>query len=117
MLRFIRNKDRTDEVARRLHALIRERPVRRLTVNDHLFFHAMRAVYGRMEKFSPTDYAYWKSRGWLEPSTPYFTEHARVGVLKSIYPRCVAWMMGKSIDRELAKQPCDKEPEDRGGAE
>ena len=115
--RFIQSKDRTEEVARRLHGLMRERPVRRLTVNDHLSFHAMRAVYSRLEQFSPTDYAYWKAQGWLEPATCFFTDHARVGFLKSIYPRCVAWMMGRSIDHELAKQRCDEEADDRGGAE
>ena len=77
----------------------------------------MRAGYSRMEQFSPTDYAYWKAKGWLEPATFFFTDHARVGFLKGIYPRCVAWMMGRSIDRELAKQRCDEEADDRGGAE
>jgi len=115
--RFIRSRDRSEELAGRLHGLMRERPPRSLTVDDHMCFHAMRAVYSRMEEFSPTDYAYWRSHGWLEPATRYFTEHARIGFLKSIYPRCVAWLMGRSIDREFEKQRRQKEADDRGGAE
>lgn len=96
-------KDRTDEVARRLHDRMRTKPPRRLTADDHLMFHAMRAVYGRMEAFSPLDYAYWKDRGWLEPRARYFTRHARVGLIKSLYPRALAWLMGRAIGRQIAK--------------
>jgi hypothetical protein len=98
--RFMPEKDRTEEVARILHELMRTRPPRKLSRNDHLFFHAMRAVYSRMEPYSPTDYAYWRDRGWLEPGTRYFTEDARAGLLKSLYPRFVAWMMGRALDRQ-----------------
>jgi multimeric flavodoxin WrbA len=103
--RFVRGRDETEAVAARLHDLVRNRPPRRVTTNDHLAFHAMRAVYGRMEDCSPTDYAYWKSQGWLDPGARYFTGHARVGLLKSVYPRLVARMMGRAIDRELSRQP------------
>lgn len=101
--RLGQERDRTEEVARTLHHLMKAKPVRQLTRNDHLFFHAMRAVYRRMETYSPTDYAYWKERGWLDPKTRYFTDHARVGFLKSIYPRCIAWVMGRAMDRQAAK--------------
>jgi hypothetical protein len=56
-----------------------------------------------MEPYSPADYAYWKERGWLEPGASYFTDHARGAFLKSIYPRFVAWMMGRAMDRRIAK--------------
>ncbi len=109
MPRFMDSKDRVDEVARKLHSLMRSKPPQRLSVNDHLSFHAMRAVYGRLERFSPTDYAYWNGQGWLDPRSRYFTQHARVGFFKSIYPRFVAWIIGRSIDRGLAKQPAPEE--------
>jgi len=104
MPRFINSRDRAEEVAKKLHGLMRSKPPRRLSVDDHLTFHAMRAVYSRLERFSPTDYAYWSGQGWLEPGRSYFTGHARGGFIKSIYPRLVAWIMGRSIDRGLAKQ-------------
>jgi len=102
MPRFMKSPDRVEDVARRLHGLMRTKPPRRLTVNDHLAFHAMRAIYGRLDGFSPTDYAYWKERGWLEPGARYFTDHARVGFWKSLYPRAAAWIMGRQLDRSLA---------------
>jgi multimeric flavodoxin WrbA len=101
--RFVEQKDRTDEVAARLHELVRTKPPRRLSKDDHLMFHAMRAVYSRLEDRSPVDYRHWKDRGWLEPGARYFTENARVGFLKSIYPRFVAWMMSKALDRSDRK--------------
>jgi multimeric flavodoxin WrbA len=101
--RFMPEKDRTEEVARRLHHLMRTKPPRRLSRNDHLFFHAMRTVYSRMEEYSPADYAYWKGKGWLEPGVRYFTEDARAGLLKSLYPRFVAWMMGRALDKQVPR--------------
>lgn len=114
--RFVEETDRTEEVARKLHALMQTKPARRLTTNDHLAFHAMRAVYGRMEPYSPRDFEYWEAQGWLDPNARYFTEHARVGLLKSIYPRLVAWMMGRSMDRRLGTPGSSKEVEPRSGS-
>lgn len=101
--RFSGSRDRAGDVARRLHRLLLTRPARRLSLNDHLMFHVMRAVYRRMEDFSPADYAYWSERGWLEPGARYFTEHARAGLLKSLYPRALAWFVGRAMDRRIAK--------------
>jgi multimeric flavodoxin WrbA len=99
--RFAREKDRTREVARRVHYLLMNRPLRRLRRDDYMFFHIMRAVYNRMEPFSPTDYDYWKRMGWLEPGTRYFTPRVKTNALLSLYPRLVAWLMGRAIDRQL----------------
>jgi multimeric flavodoxin WrbA len=99
--RLNREKDRTEEVARELHRRMRTKPMRRLTLNDHLMFHVMRTVYGRMEPFSPEDFTYWRGQGWLDPDARYFTEHARTGFFPTLYARFVAWMMGRSMDRSL----------------
>lgn len=101
--RFAEEKDHTHKVARRLYHLMKTKPPRKLTRTDHLCFHVMRAVYGRMEKYSPTDYAYWKNQGWLEPGIRYFTSHARAGPVKSLYARCIAWLTGRAMDRQAAK--------------
>lgn len=99
--RMVREADRTEEVARRLYERMKERPPRRLSRDDHLHFHAMRAVYSRLETFAPVDHAYWKERGWLEPGARYFTAEARAGFLRGLFARLVAWMMGRSIDRSI----------------
>jgi len=100
--RFLSIRDNTEKLAHQLHHLMKTRPLRRLTRNDHLMFHAMRAVYSRMEKYSPADYAYWKEKGWLDPKTRYFTAQARPGFVKSLYPRFVAWMMGRAMDKRIS---------------
>jgi multimeric flavodoxin WrbA len=96
-------KDRTEEVAGKLHHLMSTRPERRLTRNDYLHFYALRTVYGRMEAYAPTDYEYWRARGWLDRDARYFTDHARVSTVRSLYPRFLAWLMARGMDRQLAK--------------
>ena len=52
---------------------------------------------------SPTDYAYWKEKGWLEPETVYFHEHVRPNWLFDRATRAMGWMTGRQIDSALAK--------------
>ncbi len=128
MPRMMDNTERAPDVARRFHELMRERPPRRLSLNDHLTFHMMRAVYARLKGFSPTDYAYWKEQGlfdyepgdapgWLEPGARYFTEHARIGWLKSLYPRLLAGVMGRTIDRRMRGLERPPQPDPEVGSE
>lgn len=105
--RLMKEPDRTREMAGRILEVARENRPRRLTQADHLHFHAMRAVYSRMERYSPADYAYWKARGWLEPGARYFTTHARAGMMKSLYGRFVARMIGRAIDRQMNERDQD----------
>ena len=107
--RMVEEKDRTDEVARALFDAVSARAPRRLGVKDHLHFHVMRAVYKRMKPYSPADYQYWKERGWLEPGTRYFSENARAGILKSLYPRFVAWLLGRSMDKNERRRRAREE--------
>ncbi len=95
-------RDRTEETARKLHHAMATRPPRRLSVKDYLHFHAMRAVYSRMEPFSPTDYAYWKRQGWLEPGARYFSPNVKGSALKSLYPRFLAWVLGRRMDKVVS---------------
>ncbi|MBD3369994.1 flavodoxin family protein [Candidatus Fermentibacteria bacterium] len=100
--RLIKPKDRTERVARKLHRLLKLNPPRRLSFRDHLTFHTQRTAYARMEAYSPADYAYWKTKGWLDPDCRYFTDHARVGLVKNLVARLVAGAMGKVMDRRLS---------------
>ena len=100
--------DPTEETVRGLHSRLTSRPPRRVSMQDCLQFHCMRAVYSRMEPFSPTDFAYWKERGWLEAGARYFTPDARGSRIKSLVPRVVAWMIGRGFDREIARWRASK---------
>ena len=100
---FAEEEDRTDELAGKPHRAMKEKPPREVTLGDYMLFHCMRAVYARMESFSPADYAYWKERGWLEPGARYFTAHAKWSFLKSLYPRFVGWMLGRGVDKRISE--------------
>ncbi len=102
------NDDHTEETAHRLHSRMTRRPPRRVSMQDCLQFHCMRAVYSRMEPFSPTDYTYWKERGWLDAGARYFTPDARGSRIKGLVPRVVAWMIGRGFDREIARWRASK---------
>jgi multimeric flavodoxin WrbA len=108
--RLVQEKDRSQEVAREFHRRMKSRPIRRLTLNDHLMFYAMRAVYSRMEQYSPADYEYWESEGWLDPDARYFTEQARTSLFKTMYARLLARLMARGMDREIAKLDRDIGP-------
>jgi multimeric flavodoxin WrbA len=108
---FVDVKDKTEDVTRRLHRAITTRPPRSLTMKDYMHFHMMRAAYSRMEAVAPVDYAYWKDKGWLDPGVNYFMSHVKGSVLKSLAPRFIAWVVGRSIDKKLAR-PGSSRPQD-----
>jgi hypothetical protein len=103
MIPLMNEPDRTEEIASKLYRTMQKNPPRRLTRNDYLHFYAMREVYSRAGSFLPTDYEYWKNKGWLDPRTSYFTTHAKENVLKSLIPRFMAWMMGRNMDKSMRK--------------
>lgn len=93
--------DRTKHVAHTLYTAISEKRPKKLTVTDYISFRAMRAVYSQMKEISPTDYAYWKERGWFEKGCTYFHEHVRKNPLKDIPARFVGWMAGRQFRNAL----------------
>ena len=101
--RWPAGKDRTSADAERFHRHMKERAPASPSLKDLFGFHAMRAVYGRMEQYSPVDYAWWRDHGWLERGARYYTSSARAGCLKSLLPRMAAWIMGMKIDGMLKK--------------
>jgi multimeric flavodoxin WrbA len=122
MPRFMEERDRTPEMARRLYELVTAKPPRKLGFNDYLMFHMMREVYNRSEAFLPTDHAYWKERGWLDRRASYFTGHVRGNLLFVGGARIMARMMGRKMDAAgagRADSPVPKEAEEddqsRGG--
>jgi hypothetical protein len=95
-------KDRTDEVVERFYrAMVEQRP-RVLSFTDHLGFRLMQAAYGRLETMSPTDYQYWKEKGWLEKETRYFHDNVRRNGFMDLIARFAGWMTGRQIDKAMA---------------
>ncbi len=100
---FIKEKDRTAEVAEKFYWAIKENRPRKLTLGDNMNFRMMRAVYSRMEEHSPTDHRYWKEKGWLEPGARYFIDNVKINPLKDSLAKLIAWYMGRQIDKSMAK--------------
>jgi hypothetical protein len=96
-------KDRTDGVVRKFHAAIKEKRPRKLTFQDHFTFRIMQASYARLETMSPTDYQYWKEKGWLEPEAVYFHDNVRANWLFDRVARVTGWLTGRQIDNALAE--------------
>lgn len=96
------HKDRTDEVAEKFYTAINEKKQRRLSITDSLHFRAMQAVYEKLEKYSPTDYAYWKDRGWLDPKARYFTD-AKINIFKEFIAKIMTGMMDSKMKKSLKR--------------
>jgi hypothetical protein len=63
----------------------------------------MQASYARLETMSPTDYQYWKEKGWLEADTVYFHDNVRPNWLFDRATRVMGWMTGRQIDNALER--------------
>lgn len=98
--KLLPHKDRTDEVAQKFYKAVREKKQRKLSITDSLHFRAMQAVYEKLEKYSPTDYAYWKDRGWLDPKARYFTD-AKIYMLKEFIAKIMVWLMNGKMKKSL----------------
>jgi hypothetical protein len=81
--------------------MVEQRP-RVLSFTDHLGFRLMQAAYGRLETMSPTDYQYWKEKGWLEKETRYFHDNVRRNGFMDLIARFAGWMTGRQIDKAMA---------------
>jgi multimeric flavodoxin WrbA len=65
-----------------------------------IIFHAQRAAFSQMEKVSPCDYQYWKTRGWLSPKARYYVDvpvNPLYGVIGSIFE----WIQVRNIRKDL----------------
>lgn len=100
LVAFQPEEDRTDFVAEKLVTTISRKRTRTPSIKELLHFHIMRTVYARMEKYLPMDYQYWKSRGWLDKARCYFIP-AKWACLKSVFPRLMAFPIGRMIDRKI----------------
>lgn len=103
MQRLIEKKDRTEKVVCKFYRVIKEKKPRRLALSDYISFRLMRAIYSRMETMSPTDYKYFKEKGWLGKDVRYFYDNVKGNVFKDLIARLIAWVVGRQIDKAIAK--------------
>jgi multimeric flavodoxin WrbA len=103
MQKLIDMKDRTDNVVGKFHTAIKEKQPRKLALSDHINFRLMQTVYSRMETMSPTDYRYFKEKGWFDNDVSYFYDNVRGSYLKDRIARIMSWIMGQKIDKAIAK--------------
>jgi multimeric flavodoxin WrbA len=96
-------KDRTEQALEGFYRAIREKAPRKLTFRDHFTFRIMQASYARLETMSPTDYQYWKEKGWLEREAVYFHDNVRPNWLYDRVTRAIGWMTARQIDNALTQ--------------
>jgi hypothetical protein len=63
----------------------------------------MQASYARVETMSPTDYGYWKGKGWLERDTRYFHDNVNWNWFKDLVPRLMGWITGRQVGKAMAE--------------
>jgi multimeric flavodoxin WrbA len=103
MPRFVNETDRAEELASKLHRMMREKPKRKLRSKDYYHFYMMRMVYKRLGPLSPTDFAYWEKQGWFDPKATYFSPDVRGSLLSSLFPRMLSRIAGWGLDRRMRK--------------
>jgi hypothetical protein len=65
-----------------------------------IIFHAQRTAFSQMEKESPCDYQYWKTKGWLSPGARYYVDvpaNPLYGAIGSI----VEWIQVRNVRKDL----------------
>ena len=68
-----------------------------------MHFHCIRTVYSKLETMSPTDYRYYEEKGWIRKEAKYFYNDVKESFFKERIARIMAWIMGRKIDKALAK--------------
>ncbi len=95
------NDQKLDEAARVFFRALAEGRERRPGLRSVIIFHSQRASFDELAESAPTDHAYWKERGWLDPGARYYTS-APVNPLYDAVGRIVEWVVRRRIRRDLA---------------
>lgn len=90
-----------DRAARAFFRALAEGRERRPGLRSVIVFHAQRVSFDEMKDLAPTDHAYWRELGWLDPSARYYTS-ARVNPLYDAVGRIVEWVLRRRLRRDLA---------------
>ncbi len=87
---------------RRFYDAAKNKRPRRLTISDYMGFHIMRSVYSLFENISPTDYVYWKERGWFDKKTHFFHKNVRKNYAASLLTQIISFAVKISTQKYLA---------------
>jgi multimeric flavodoxin WrbA len=68
------NERKLQEAADTFHRALQRKGPKSPAFSDVLNFRAGRGAYDELGEKSPTDYRYWKERGWLDTGTKYFVD-------------------------------------------
>jgi len=66
-----------------------------------IIFHGQRATFDELADDFPADHAYWKERGWLDPSVRYYTS-APINPLYDAVGRIVEWAVRRRLRQDIA---------------
>jgi multimeric flavodoxin WrbA len=93
---------KTSEAVKKFYLAIKEKKPRKLTIGDYLSFYSYRTTYQVIgEEIVPTEYNYFKEKGWFEKGSRYFHDHVRHSFIKEIPAKLVSKMMQKQISRTI----------------
>lgn len=94
-------KERTAEAARKFYQAVKEKRPRKLTFGDYLWFRSVQAVFNTIGSRNPTDYEYYKERGWLDRQAKFFYSHVRGNAFKDFLARMIGSMTGRQVRKFL----------------
>ncbi|MDD1695607.1 MAG: flavodoxin family protein [Methanoregula sp.] len=69
-------------------------------IMDMVLFHAGRGANSQLEKVSPADYQYWKTRGWHSPDVEYFID-VPVNPLYRAFGKIVEMLVKRQVRKDL----------------
>lgn len=67
-------------------------------LKDIFIFRAQKASFGELGQSSPSDYAYWKEKGWLSPEAKYYVDVP----VNPVY-NAIGWISEKMLRRKMRK--------------
>ncbi|MCC4768844.1 flavodoxin family protein [Methanosarcina sp. DH2] len=67
-------------------------------LKDIFVFRAQKASFGELGQSSPSDYAYWKEKGWLSPEAKYYVDVP----VNPVY-NAIGWISEKMLRRKMRK--------------
>jgi multimeric flavodoxin WrbA len=69
-------------------------------IMDMVLFHGGRGANSQLEKVSPADYQYWKTRGWLSLDVQYFID-VPVNPLYRVFGKIVEILVKRQVRKDL----------------
>lgn len=98
--RVTKNRKVLAQAAKDFTAALQRKTKKRPGLMKVIIFHAQRAAFSQMEKVSPCDYEYWKTKGWLSPDARYYVD-VPVNPLYGAIGSLVEWIQVRNIRKDL----------------